>query len=66
LRNQGNALEGRLMGEGEADFYPESQTKFFAKAASIHLIFELDEKGDPAHVIIDYMGKKMRAEKIVE
>jgi CubicO group peptidase (beta-lactamase class C family) len=66
LRNLGSVLEGRLIGEGEADFYPESQTKFFAKAVNIQLTFELDETGNPAYVIIDYMGQKMRGEKVLE
>lgn len=66
LRSLGKALEGRLIGQGEADFYPESQTKFFAKAANIQLTFDLDEAGNPISVVIDFRGQKMRAEKIRE
>lgn len=63
IRSLGNALEGWLVGQGEADFFPISETHFFAKAYNIQLTFELDDKGTPTHVVIDYMGKKMRAEK---
>ncbi len=66
IRSLGDVLEGWLVGQGEADFFPASETRFFAKAANIQLTFELDENGKPVSVAIDYMGKKMQAEKIKE
>jgi CubicO group peptidase (beta-lactamase class C family) len=66
LKNLGNALEGRLSGEGEADFFPESQIKFFAKAANIQLTFDVNEQGVPTQVLIEYMGRTMQAEKIMK
>jgi len=66
LRSLGNALEGWLVGLGAANFFPSSETHFFAKAYNIQLTFELDEKGYPISVVIKYMGKKMQAEKVKE
>ena len=66
LRSLGNALEGWLVGQGEADFFPASKTLFFAKAANIQLTFELDENGKPVSVAIDYMSKKMLGKKNIE
>ena len=63
IRSLGNVLEGWLVGQGQADFYPRSNTQFFAKAANIQLTFELDENGKPVSVIIIYMGKKMKGKK---
>jgi len=66
LRNLGNVLEGWLVEQGEADFFPASKTLFFAKAANIQLTFELDENGKPISLVINYMGKKMHGKKNIE
>ncbi len=64
IRRYGNVLAGSLTGQGEADFFPETESHFFAKVGDFQITFVRDEKGEVTHLIMHYTGQNLSAKKI--
>jgi uncharacterized protein YneR len=60
--------DGKLMGEApgqpKIELFPESDTRFFLKAANIQITFVKDEKGSVSGLILHQDGKDLTAKKI--
>ncbi len=63
LRLYGDRLAGSLEGQ-EVDFFPESETEFFAKAADVQIVFARDDKGEVTGLVLRFMGKDQIAKRI--
>jgi CubicO group peptidase (beta-lactamase class C family) len=58
-------LVGTLAGQGEADFFPRSETEFFAKAAAAEVKFEVGESGGTAdRLTLRYGGRDHPASRV--
>ena len=64
IRRYGNVLAGSLTGQGEADFFPETESHFFAKVGDFQITFVRNEKGEVTHLIMHYTGQNLSAKKI--
>jgi hypothetical protein len=64
IRRYENVLAGSFTGQGEADFFPETEFHFFAKVGDIQITFVRDEKGELTHLILHYAGQNFLANKI--
>ncbi len=62
IRLYDGQLAGEMMGQ-EIDLFPESGTRFFAKAAEVEIIFAKDDRGAVTGLSFSYGGRTETAAK---
>jgi CubicO group peptidase (beta-lactamase class C family) len=62
IRLYGGQLAGEMMGQ-EIDLFPESETRFFAKAAEVEIVFAKDDRGAVTGLSFNYGGRTQTAAK---
>ena len=62
IRLYGGQLAGEMMGQ-EIDLFPESETRFFAKAAEIEVVFLKNNRGTVTGLSFTYGGRTEIAAK---
>ena len=66
VSKEGDKLMSQTTGQPKAELLPESETGFFIKGISAQFIFERDEKGQVARVIILQDGRTISMKRIKE
>lgn len=61
---EGDRIFAEFVGQGTAELFAESETKFFMKEADIEISFVKDESGNVAHLIIHQGGEETSAKKL--
>lgn len=64
ITKDGNKLMAQATGQPKLDLFPESQTKFFVKEASIQIEFVVDGSGKATSLVIYQAGQRTAAKKI--
>jgi len=64
ITKEGDKLMGQAYGEEKVELFPESETKYFLKAADAQVEFVRDEAGKVTGLILQQAGQKMNAPKI--
>jgi len=62
IRLYGGRLAGEMMGQ-EIDLFPESETRFFAKAAEVEVVFVKNDRGTVTGLSFTYGGRAEIASK---
>jgi CubicO group peptidase (beta-lactamase class C family) len=61
---EGDRIFAEFVGQGTAELFAESETKFFMKEADIEISFVKDESGNVAHLIIHQGREETSAKKV--
>lgn len=64
ITQEGGQLMGEAPGQPKLELFPESEIRFFLKAADIQIIFVKDESGKTSGLILRQKGKDLPAKKI--
>ena len=57
VKREGDRLMTQATGQGQAEIFPESETKFFLKVIEAKLTFVKDESGKVTHLILHQNGE---------
>jgi bla regulator protein blaR1 len=66
VTRQGNALFAKLTGQGAAQIYPESETKFFYKIVKAQIDFVADASGNISSLVLHQNGADHTAPRVEE
>ncbi len=64
VTREGNMLLAQIQGQPKIAVFPQSETEFFMKEASIKISFQVDEEGDVTGFVLKQEGKDSPATKI--
>jgi hypothetical protein len=65
VRREGDRLLGQATGQGEAELFPESETKFFLKVVDAQVTF-MKEEGKVTHLVLKQGGRETQAKRLAD
>ncbi len=66
VTRQGSKLFAKLTGQGAAQLYPESETKFFYKVVKAQIDFVADSSGNISSLVLHQNGEEHTARRVAE
>jgi hypothetical protein len=64
VTREDNRLFAQATGQGKAEVFPESETKFFYTVVDAQLTFVKDDKGQVKHLVLHQNGRDMEARRL--
>lgn len=64
VTKEDNRLFAQATGQGKAEVFPESETKFFYTIVDAQLTFVKDDKGQVKHLVLHQNGRDLEARKL--
>ena len=64
ISKDGSKLMAQATGQPKLELFPESQTKFFVKEASVQIEFVVDGSGKATSLVVYQAGQRIPAKKI--
>ena len=64
ITREGDHFYSRVTGQSKLEIFPESDTKFFAKAIPVQLSFELDARGNVTGLVLHQNGREQPFKRV--